>query len=119
MSNLDYLIRLGGLLSVLTFIHFFIDWIFQTHAEAMVKHNNLRVRAKHCAIYTSPFIPLLWWLHVPTTNIVICAAILFFSHLAEDTYIPIVLWARYIRRVPSMQWDETPSGGDLEGTTYA
>ena len=31
---------MGGLFAVLAFIHFFVDWIFQSHAEAMVKHNN-------------------------------------------------------------------------------
>ena len=50
---------LAGFLAILTFIHFVVDWIFQSHAEAMVKHNNPKVRAKHCAIYTAGFVPLL------------------------------------------------------------
>jgi len=40
----------GGLFAVMTFIHFFVDWICQTHSEAMQKHNNWKVRTKHCAI---------------------------------------------------------------------
>jgi hypothetical protein len=104
MSHTDYIARFGGVLCVFIFVHFFIDWIFQTHAEAMVKHNNLPVRAKHCAIYTAPFIPLLWWMGVSPLLIAVCACILFFSHLIEDTYLPVYYWALYIRRVPSMHW---------------
>ena len=106
---MEFLIKLmlgGGLYAVLGFIHFFTDWIFQSHAEAMVKHANAKVRAKHCAIYTLGFVPLLifcmcvgaltWWQWLA------CIAILFFSHFVEDTYIPVFLWAKYIRRPPEM-----------------
>ena len=32
-------------------------------------------------------------------------AILFFSHFIEDTYIPVYLWAKYIRRIPNIRLD--------------
>lgn len=92
----------GGLFAVLSFIHFFVDWIFQSHAEAMVKHNNPLVRAKHCAIYTLGFVPLFlvfgfeWWQWLLSLNI------LFWSHFCEDTYLPVFFWAKYIRRPPEM-----------------
>lgn len=99
----------GGLLSILTFIHFFVDWIFQSHAEAMVKHNNWKVRAKHCAIYTLGFVPLLLVFFVvnqlTALELGLSLAILFVSHFCEDTYIPVFWWARYIRRPPSVRWE--------------
>lgn len=99
----------GGFLSILTFIHFFVDWIFQSHAEAMVKHNNWKVRAKHCAIYTLGFVPLLIFifLHNFLTpwELGLSIAILFISHFCEDTYIPVFWWARFIRRPPQVRWN--------------
>jgi hypothetical protein len=96
----------GGLFAILTFIHFFVDWIFQSHAEAMVKHNNPKIRAKHCAIYTAGFVPLLlafvWVGALTPIQLVISVAILFISHFCEDTYLPVYYWALYIRRPPQM-----------------
>lgn len=92
----------GGLLALLTTNHFIVDWVFQTHAEAMVKHNNAKVRAKHCLIYTIGFIPLLFLMGLHAIPFLIALNILFWSHFVEDTYIPIVLWAKYIRRPPEM-----------------
>lgn len=92
----------GGLFAVFAFVHFFVDWIFQSHAEAMVKHNNPWIRAKHCLIYTLGFVPLLWALGFSAWEWVIGLNILFWSHFCEDTYIPVYLWAKYIRRPPEM-----------------
>jgi hypothetical protein len=100
---------MGGLFAVLTFIHFFVDWILQTHAEAMAKHNNWKVRARHCLIYTVGFIPILWALNFSWWKFVIALNILFWSHFVEDTYLPVYLWAKYIRKPPEMiePWKET------------
>ncbi len=99
----------GGLFAVLAFIHFFVDWIFQSHAEAMVKHANWKVRAKHCAIYTLGFVPLMIGFNLWSGGIVftwleslVAINILFWSHFFEDTYLPVYLWAKYIRRPPEM-----------------
>jgi hypothetical protein len=99
----------GGLFAILGFIHFFVDWIFQSHAEAMVKHNNAKVRAKHCAIYTAGFVPLMMLFHCLSGGIIfnwwetlLAINVLFWSHFGEDTYIPVYLWAKYIRRPPEM-----------------
>lgn len=97
-----YLALLGGLFAVLGFIHFFVDWVFQSHAEAMVKHNNPKVRAKHCLIYTAGFIPLLAFCHLSILEWVLSLNILFWSHFCEDTYVPVFLWAKYIRKPPEM-----------------
>ncbi len=93
---------LGGLMMVLSFIHFFVDWIFQSHSEAMVKHNNPKIRAKHCLIYTAGFVPLFLLCHFSLVEWLIALNILFWSHFGEDTYIPVYLWAKWIRRPPEM-----------------
>lgn len=93
---------MGGLLSVLVFIHFFVDWIFQSHAEAMVKHNTPRVRAKHCFIYTMGFLPILLLFHLTPLELFGSLNLLFWSHFVEDTYVPVYLWAKYIRKPPEM-----------------
>ena len=92
----------GGLLSVLVFVHFFVDWIFQTHSEAMVKHNNPKIRAKHCAIYTAGFVPFMWLFNFSLLEWLVALNVLFWSHFAEDTYVPVYLWAKYIRKPPEM-----------------
>jgi|SRR5579885_354832 len=102
MNWVQLIAAAGGIFAVLAFVHFFVDWIFQSHAEAMVKHNTPRVRAKHCLIYTAGFVPLFflfgfnWWEWLVGLNI------LFWSHFCEDTYIPVYLWAKYVRRPPEM-----------------
>lgn len=93
---------MGGLLAVLVFIHFFVDWIFQSHAEAMVKHNNPKIRAKHCLIYTLGFVPIMWAFNFSLIEWLIGLNLLFWSHFAEDTYLPVYLWAKYIRKPPEM-----------------
>jgi uncharacterized protein DUF3307 len=97
---------IGGVFAVLAYIHFLTDFIFQSHAEAMVKHNNPRIRAKHCLIYTAGFVPILatfcWCGAMSSAEFFVSLAILFFSHFFEDTYIPVFLWAKYLRKPPQM-----------------
>lgn len=101
---------MGGILAVLVFIHFFVDWIFQSHAEAMVKHNNPKIRAKHCLIYTVGFVPFFLFCHFSALEWLIALNVLFWSHFCEDTYIPVYLWAKYIRKPPEMT---NPRKGDV------
>lgn len=93
---------IGGLFAVLAFIHFFVDWIFQSHAEAMVKHNNPTIRAKHCLIYTIGFVPLFLFADFNVVEWLVALNILFWSHFCEDTYLPVFYWAKYIRRPSEM-----------------
>ena len=108
---IQYLANFGGILTILIFIHFFTDWLFQSHAEAMVKHNHSAIRAKHCAIYTLGFVPLLA-LTVSPFEFLASISILFFSHFYLDTYHLVFLWAKYIRRPPEM--NEDPVGGFIQ-----
>lgn len=110
---------MNGLFPILVFNHFVVDWIFQSHDEAMRKSTEPWIRARHCAVYTAGFGPLLWLLHWDVTRLFVASQILFWSHFFEDTYLPIYYWARYIRRVPVVQergllgfkqWAGTPLG---------
>ena len=111
---------MGGFLGILTLIHFVVDWVFQTHAEAVVKHNNPRVRAKHCLIYTAGFVPFMMALQFTPMQWVLGLNILFWSHFTEDTYVPVYLWAKYIRKPLEMQETYTTvyDLGDLSKTGY-
>lgn len=102
----------GGLLAVLVFVHFFVDWIFQPHSEAMVKHNNPKIRAKHCLIYTAGFVPFMWLFNFTLVEWLVGLNILFWSHFFEDTYLPVYLWAKYVRRPPEMTEPRKQSGID-------
>ena len=102
----------GGFLAVLVFIHFFVDWIFQSHAEAMVKHNNPKIRAKHCLIYTLGFVPLLCFSNFSLLEWLFALNLLFWSHFIEDTYLPVYLWAKYVRRPPEMTEPRKQTGLD-------
>jgi len=96
----------GGLFTVLAFVHFLVDWVFQTHDEALNKHHLWKWRVRHCLIYTLGFLPVLWLLGMSRSRVLASALVLFVSHFVEDTYIPVFLWAKYIRRMPQMNVTE-------------
>ena len=113
MNSVLQIALAGGLFAVLAFVHFFVDWIFQSHAEAMVKHNNPKIRAKHCAIYTAGFLPLFYCFGFSWWEWLIGINVLFWSHFGEDTYLPVFYWAKWIRRPPEMT--EPQKTTDLDG----
>lgn len=104
MDNVHKVALIGGLFACFTFVHFFVDWVMQTHAEAMAKHNNWKVRARHCTIYMFGFFPLMWFLHFTPLQFLVGCNILFWSHFVEDTYLPVLWWAKHIRKPPQMSW---------------
>lgn len=95
---MSLLCNAGGLLFILTLIHFFLDWTFQTQKEAMEKHDNPIVRAKHCLIYSFGFSPIMLIMNFSILELFIGLAILFVSHFILDTYIVVFLWLKYIRK---------------------
>lgn len=99
----------GGTFFLLSFAHFVVDWGFQTHAEAVSKSKDSGVRAGHCTVYISGMTPLLYALssRVP---LLWALTLLWFSHFLIDTYIPVYLWAKHIRRMPV--FDRTHSNPD-------
>lgn len=103
MIEVEILAQAGGLLALLVFWHFVSDWIFQSHSEAMAKPIDDWVRAKHCATYTALMFPLLALMGLGVLQCVYGAWLLFFSHFIEDSYYPILLWAKHIRRSPEFK----------------
>lgn len=106
----------GGLFAILIFIHFFVDFVCQTHFEAMNKHNRPKIRAEHCFIYILGFFPAIYALfHLDAYSLPECVLafnILFWSHFYIDTYHPVFLWAKYIRQPPEMYHPITSEGPD-------
>lgn len=93
----------GGMFALLTFLHFVADWVFQSHAEAMAKTSNSAVRALHCTTYTAVccFV-IAVVVHTSALRLVAIGFLLLISHFFEDTYLPVYVWARYIRKPPEM-----------------
>lgn len=100
MQYVQLIATIGGLFAIFSFVHFLVDWLFQSHNEAMCKHNNARVRAKHCFIYSIGFVPLLFLLGLTGINLIIALNILFWSHFVIDTYYFTFLWIKHIRKPP-------------------
>jgi hypothetical protein len=90
----------GGVFAFLTFVHFFADWLWQSHDEAMKKATDSLIRAKHCLIYTAFFVVPLVALGLNPLELTVSLLVLYWSHFFEDTYIPVLLWAKYIRKAP-------------------
>jgi len=93
----------GGVFAVLAFIHFAVDWCLQTHAQGHSKSFQKGGRGPlvlHCLVYTLGFAPILAYLASTPWEGAAALAILFLSHLVGDTYLPVYLWFRYVRRPP-------------------
>ena len=91
---------------MLAFLHFIVDWGFQTHLEAMTKAINWKVRARHCTIYTIGMVSFLLTLDITPLDLGRSVLILWVSHFLIDTYLPVYLWAKYIRRPPELIEDQ-------------
>lgn len=96
--------QIGGIFALLTLLHFVADWLFQSHDEAMAKPTDAMIRARHCFIYAGIMTFTIWLAVRPEWYVALLSFyILWASHFAEDTYIPVYLWARYVRRPPEMR----------------
>jgi hypothetical protein len=90
----------GGYFAWYVMIHFASDFLTQSHYEAINKHHNAKIRAKHCLIYALSFLPFFWWFGMPFWHMAIALNILFWTHFGEDTYAPVLWWVKYVRRPP-------------------
>jgi hypothetical protein len=106
---LNMFAKVGGVFAVLVFWHFLADWVFQSHKEEMQKSNDRLVRAWHCLKYALVFVPLFWWASFPDGAFEWSMVILFASHYVIDSYVPVLLWAKFLRKAP--QFDSV--GKDL------
>lgn len=99
MFSIEAVAKVGGIFALLTLAHFISDWLFQSHAEAMAKTKDSWVRARHCLIYTVLMGGSIWLLFRPTFEVMaVIAVTLWFSHFVEDTYLPVYVWAKYLRK---------------------
>lgn len=85
---------------ILVLCHFAFDWVYQSHKEALAKSKNRKVRLWHCVKYAVPFVPVLMWFGMGSGAILASLAILFGTHYVIDSYVPVMLWAKYLRRAP-------------------
>jgi len=107
--SIETLSTAGGLFAFLTFVHFFVDWGLPTHSEAMHKHKSWKWRARHCLLYTVGFLPAMLLMNYTAWDFVIGILVLFVSHFVEDSYTPVYLWAKHIRRIPAVQEEGVPA----------
>ena len=99
--NSSQLGQLGGIFAVLVFWHFFADWAFQSQEEAFAKAKNKKVRAWHCFKYAIMFAPLAFF--VSPHAMIFSFLLLFVSHYVIDSYVPVMLWAKYLRKAPQFK----------------
>lgn len=99
--------NMGGILVILIFVHFIADWIMQTDAMARRKaEESPWLLIIHSIVYSVTFIPILVIVFDCSISMVITSFLaLMMSHGAIDTYTPIWLWARFVRRPMEMKND--------------
>lgn len=118
MLSVEAVAKVGGIFALLTLAHFIADWLFQSHTEAMSKATDSWVRGKHCLIYTVLLCLAIWLVLKPAFSVMVLIAIaLWFSHFVEDTYLPVYIWAKYVRKplemadIQKMSRDLAEKGG--------
>jgi hypothetical protein len=101
---------MGNYFSILVFYHFFADWMFQSHKEAFEKSKNWKVRFYHCYKYTLFFVPLFYLYQFAGAYAYLSLLVLFVSHFIIDSYIPVILWAKYCRKYPGFEGKSLEDG---------
>lgn len=94
--------QLGGVFALLVFWHFVADWVFQSHKEAMAKTKSYPVLMWHCIKYATMFVPAFLWLGWRWDSMYMAVAwsTLYLSHYVIDSYVPVMLWAKHLRKAP-------------------
>lgn len=97
----------GGAFIVLVFVHFVADWMLQTDTMARRKADESPwLLIVHSTVYALSFCPILFLSFKGSFPLIVSATLsLLISHGAIDTYTPIWLWARVIRRPQEMDND--------------
>ena len=95
----------GGIFVLLMFVHFLADWMMQTDAMAKRKADESTwMLVVHSATYAAVFMPILYVMFHRSVHMTVSSTLtLMMSHGAIDTYTPIWLWARYVRRPSEMR----------------
>lgn len=99
----DFLTKVGSIFALAVFWHFIADWVFQSNQEAITKSRDSEVRAWHCIKYTAMMMLPFIGMSIMGHWLVACAVgfILFVSHYVIDSYVPVMLWAKYLRKHPA------------------
>lgn len=100
---------------VLVLCHFAFDWLYQTHAEAIAKSQNSGVRFWHCVKYSVPFVPVLWLFGMGFWERQLSLLILCATHYVIDSYVPVMLWAKYLRKAPQFDLVDPEKAKTMEG----
>lgn len=112
MTSVQTAASTGGIFALLTILHFVADWVPQSHSMAMAKSKSVLVRARHCLEYTVWFTAVMAGAGLRPAETAAMSFVLFFSHFVEDTYLPVMFWAKYVRMPPSMRWRIWRDGKD-------
>jgi len=97
------------LFSLAVFWHFVSDWFFQSHTEALTKSRDDFVIAWHCLKYSVMFMIPVCWIGLGGSAM-LCLLnlnILYWSHYFIDSYIPVMWWAKFLRKYPTFHGDST------------
>lgn len=95
--------KIGGILALLVFAHFAIDWLSQTDTNAKLKSSHWPTLFWHSFTYACLMTPLMF-LGSPSPMFILQSWLLLFtSHIIIDTYFPVFYWAKYIRRIPGLR----------------
>lgn len=89
---------------ILILCHFAFDWTYQSHKEALAKSKDRRIRLLHCLKYSVPFVPVLVFMGMSSDQVELSWLWLFGSHYVIDSYVPVMLWAKHLRKAP--QFDD-------------
>ncbi len=74
---------------ILVLCHFAFDWVYQSHEEALASVK-----------YAVTFLPILWWFDMSAGAIAVSLTILFVTRYVFYSYVPVMLWAKYLRKAP-------------------
>lgn len=97
----DKLADVGGIFALLVLVHFVGDWVFQSHLTATTKNRSFVSLMWHSTWYTVWCLTFLMPLeNLDPVRFMCAGCFLLSSHLVIDTYWPLALWAKYLRKMP-------------------
>lgn len=98
---------IGGVFAILIVVHLLADQLGQTETMARRRADEpIWMLIVHSATYSAIFIPFLILTFHGSVHLIMSSVLaLMMSHGAIDTYAPIWLWARFVRRPGEMRED--------------
>lgn len=87
---------------LLCIVHF-NDFFFQSQAQALAKTRDWKIRTRHCAEYSTWFMAFFTMMGLNISSAFVLTLWVFATHWLEDTYIPVIWWAKYARQAPEFK----------------